>query len=55
MAQMIPPNNLEAEEAVLGSILIDPSVVNDVMEILRNGDFYSKKTSSYLFGDGKAL
>ncbi len=40
---MIPPNNLEAEEAVLGSILIDPSVVNDVMEILRNGDFYSKK------------
>ncbi|HEY8542594.1 MAG TPA: replicative DNA helicase, partial [Pseudothermotoga sp.] len=43
MAQMIPPNNLEAEEAVLGSILIDPSVVNDVMEILRNGDFYSKK------------
>lgn len=43
MTQMIPPNNLEAEEAVLGSILIDPSVVNDVMEILRNGDFYSKK------------
>jgi len=43
MTQMIPPHNLEAEEAVLGSILIDPSVVNDVMEILRNNDFYSKK------------
>ncbi|MEN3007703.1 replicative DNA helicase [Pseudothermotoga sp.] len=40
---LVPPHNLEAEEAVLGSILIDPSVVNDVMEILRNTDFYSKK------------
>lgn len=40
---LLPPNNLEAEEAVIGSILIDPSVVNDVMEILRSDDFYSKK------------
>jgi replicative DNA helicase len=40
---LLPPNNLEAEEAVIGSILIDPSVVNDVMEFLRSDDFYSKK------------
>ncbi|AEH50471.1 replicative DNA helicase [Pseudothermotoga thermarum] len=37
------PHNLEAEEAVIGSILIDPSVVNDVMEILRSDDFSSQK------------
>ncbi|MDI6863063.1 MAG: DnaB-like helicase N-terminal domain-containing protein, partial [Pseudothermotoga sp.] len=40
---LLPPHNLEAEEAVIGSILIDPSVVNDVMEVLRSNDFYSKK------------
>ncbi|KAF2957195.1 replicative DNA helicase [Thermotoga sp. Ku-13t] len=40
---LVPPHNLEAEEAVIGSILIDPSVVNDVMEVLRSSDFYSKK------------
>ncbi|HBT39560.1 MAG: Replicative DNA helicase [Thermotoga sp. 50_1627] len=40
---LLPPHNLEAEEAVIGSILIDPSVVNDVMEVLRSSDFYSKK------------
>ncbi|RKX40521.1 MAG: replicative DNA helicase, partial [Thermotogae bacterium] len=43
MIQKVPPHNLEAEEAVLGSIFIDPGVVNDVMEILRSDDFYLKK------------
>ncbi|AAD36801.1 MULTISPECIES: replicative DNA helicase [Thermotoga] len=39
----VPPHNLEAEVAVLGSILIDPSVINDVLEILSHEDFYLKK------------
>jgi len=43
MIQKVPPHNLEAEEAVLGSIFIDPGVVNDVMEILKSDDFYLKK------------
>ncbi len=37
------PHNPEAEEAVIGSILIDPSVINDVMEILRSDDFSSQQ------------
>jgi replicative DNA helicase len=37
----LPPQNLEAEKGVLGSILIDPEVCDDVALILRQDDFYS--------------
>ena len=40
MDMKIPPQSLEAEEAVIGSILIDPEIVGDVMEILSYNDFY---------------
>ncbi len=39
----VPPNNIEAEEAVLGSLLIDPGVVDDVAAILKPADFYSER------------
>jgi len=44
----VPPHNLEAEVAVLGSVLIDPSVINDVMEVISHEDFYLKK-HQYIF------
>lgn len=34
------PHNLEAEQAVLGSMLIDQNCIKDVMEKLQPGDFY---------------
>ena len=34
------PHSLEGEQAVLGSMLIDPDCVKDVMDKLRPGDFY---------------
>ncbi|AIN94531.1 replicative DNA helicase [Treponema putidum] len=37
----IPPNNIEAEKAVLGAILIDPDVFTFVRPILDAGAFYS--------------
>lgn len=37
----IPPHNLEAEMAVLGSILVDKNMLEVVDEILRPGDFYA--------------
>jgi replicative DNA helicase len=37
----IPPNNLEAEMAVLGSILVDKNMMEVVDEILRPADFYA--------------
>lgn len=36
----IPPHDLQAEKAVLGSILLDPNVTPDIMEVLRSKDFY---------------
>lgn len=37
----VPPHNIEAEEAVLGSILINSNSMNRVVEILSDGAFYS--------------
>ena len=37
------PHSLEAEQAVLGSMLIDPECVKDVMERLRPEDFYLRQ------------
>ncbi len=36
----IPPQNLEAEQSVLGGILIENSAINKVTEILEVNDFY---------------
>jgi len=36
----IPPQSLEAEQSVLGSMLIDKEVIPVVMEILKSEDFY---------------
>ncbi len=37
------PHSLEAEQSVLGSMLIDANCVKDVMEQLRPDDFYLKQ------------
>ena len=39
----LPPHSIEAEEAVLGSILIDPEAVSRVSEFLKVDDFYIVK------------
>ena len=39
----MPPHSIEAEEAVLGSILIDPEAVSRVSEFLKVDDFYIVK------------
>jgi replicative DNA helicase len=36
----VPPQNVEAEESILSAILIDNSVLLDVIEILKADDFY---------------
>jgi len=39
----IPPHDIEAERAVLGSLMIDSNAVNRVADILRAEDFYGKE------------
>lgn len=38
----VPPQNLEAEQSVLGSLLINDSAFGTVLEILKPTDFYTK-------------
>ncbi len=44
MSQMerIPPHSEEAERSVLGSVLLDKEALFEVLEILKEDDFYSK-------------
>jgi len=43
VADKTVPNNIEAEEAVLGAILIDPEAVYKVLPFLKADDFYLQK------------
>jgi replicative DNA helicase len=45
----LPPQNLEAERGVLGSVLLDPNLCDDVVMILRAEDFYADANRK-LFG-----
>ena len=36
----VPPHNLEAEESVLGSMMLSPEAIASVIETLKAPDFY---------------
>jgi replicative DNA helicase len=38
--ERVPPQDQDAEQAVLGAMLIDPDAVARAMELLRPEDFY---------------
>ena len=40
MTSRIPPQNLEAEKAVLGAMLFEPTVIPGVSSVLNSEDFY---------------
>ena len=40
LSAVVPPQNLEAEESVLGAMLLSPTAVGTVSEILSAADFY---------------
>ena len=44
-AQQLLPHNIEAEEAVLGSILIDPNCIARLTPILKGSDFYRERNA----------
>jgi replicative DNA helicase len=37
----LPPQNIEAEQCILGSILLENDAINSVLEIISADDFYS--------------
>lgn len=38
----IPPQNIEAEQAVLGSVFLDAETIIDAMEYIEPKDFYRR-------------
>jgi replicative DNA helicase len=44
----IPPNNIEAENSVLGSMMSSKDAITTAVEIIHSGDFYSE-INSYIF------
>ncbi|MGI5840419.1 MAG: replicative DNA helicase [bacterium] len=48
LLERIPPQNLEAEQSVLGAMLIEAEAIPKVMEILRSDDFYREAHSNIL-------
>lgn len=44
--QKLPPHDIDAEEAVIGSILIDGFAIYKIATLLRDPDFYSERNQS---------
>ncbi|MCK5306915.1 MAG: replicative DNA helicase [Candidatus Omnitrophica bacterium] len=61
LIERVPPQNLEAESAVLGSMLIEESAVSSAIELLKEEDFYKSSngkiflTICNLFSQNKAI
>ena len=43
-AERLPPHDIDAEESVIGSVLIDGDSLNKVTPLLKPSDFYSEKS-----------
>jgi replicative DNA helicase len=50
----LPPQNVEAEEAILGGILLDPEAIGRVMEVLHPDAFLHQCPQAHLSGSGRA-
>jgi replicative DNA helicase len=42
VTERYPPQNIDAEQAVLGAVLLDPDVVHRVADLVRSEDFYQE-------------
>ncbi len=40
LIKRVPPHNIEAEQAVLGGVLIDNTIFSSILEVLKEDDFY---------------
>lgn len=55
----LPPHDPQAEQVVLGAMMLDPAAIAEAAEVLRPADFFSERHAAIfvalmsLFGDGK--
>lgn len=50
LLETLPPHAIEAEMSLLGSILIDPNVIADVIQIVTTVDDFFKPTNAEVYG-----
>ena len=51
----LPPQNIEAEQSLIGALLIDKDAIVRVAELLHAGNFYRSDTHGQIFSAMKAL
>lgn len=44
-----PPHHIDAERSLIGSILLDPAVLNDVVELIPNGDLFYQESHGTIY------
>ena len=49
LANAIPPHAIEAEVSLLGSMLLDPAVVSDIVGIVKDGKDFHRPANSIIF------
>jgi replicative DNA helicase len=49
-ASRVPPHNLEAEESVLGSMLLSRNALSDVLEIIKGPDDFYREAHAAIYG-----
>lgn len=47
--EQLPPHTIEAEMSLLGSVLLDPRVIGDVILIVRNGESFFKPANGAVY------
>ena len=52
--EKLPPHNIDAEEAVIGSLLVDGTAIYKIVTLLQPSDFYSER-NSLIYGACLAL
>lgn len=54
MLDRVPPQNIEAEQSVLGAILIEQSAIAKISDILQPEDFY-REAHKLVYRDRKSV
>ncbi len=44
-----PPHHIDAERSLIGSILLDPSSLNDVVELIPNGEMFYQESNGVIY------
>lgn len=44
-----PPHHIDAERSLLGSVLLDPTILNDVVELIPNSEFFFKESHGVIY------